>query len=423
MSNFKKSSKLNNPDLLSKEIKDKSSYKNIKNTYGTFDSAGVFSVLANSSQNRRLPILGIPDNNQSLLATYPDRDSVAIYVENTGVPDVSCLNGVVYGANTVTTTDDVSSCKVGMIIDTLHTPHKYSGIVNNIIGKTIYVSAWYKVDDVTLTPQTPPNTAGFIINPITKVWGINNNVYLPNTGGATSMAGIELGLWHSKVGGTAWGVDVVSFGSQKPQYGFVSRRVGSQAGKIQKGFYSENSEISFESYQDGDNQIAFKASVNNGVQNWFVTSNGTQNKLKVNVQQVGNGITTYTDINQTAFLFTNTTALNFTPPAPNELAGKMVFFYNAGSADVTLTGTGFSFAGRNANSANFKLQSRCFAIFMSNGSTLYFPVSTNVNNVIEASSAPAGVPNFIGQEYIDKTNKKIYKAIGTASVDDWILLN
>lgn len=39
------------------------------------------------------------------------------------------------------------------------------------------------------------------------------------------------------------------------------------------------------------------------------------------------------------------------------------------------------------------------------------------------TAAPTITPTFIGQEYIDTTNQKVYKAIGNSSASDWIALN
>ncbi|PGN53939.1 hypothetical protein CN978_30010 [Priestia megaterium] len=38
-------------------------------------------------------------------------------------------------------------------------------------------------------------------------------------------------------------------------------------------------------------------------------------------------------------------------------------------------------------------------------------------------AAPTTVPYYIGQEFVDTTNKKVYKAVGTSSSADWVALN
>ena len=43
--------------------------------------------------------------------------------------------------------------------------------------------------------------------------------------------------------------------------------------------------------------------------------------------------------------------------------------------------------------------------------------------ILSGSGAPSVIPDFIGQEYCDTTNKKSYKAFGNGSVSDWVALN
>jgi hypothetical protein len=43
--------------------------------------------------------------------------------------------------------------------------------------------------------------------------------------------------------------------------------------------------------------------------------------------------------------------------------------------------------------------------------------------VTSGIGAPVAAPIILGQEYLDTTNKKAYKAFGTSSISDWVLLN
>ena len=43
--------------------------------------------------------------------------------------------------------------------------------------------------------------------------------------------------------------------------------------------------------------------------------------------------------------------------------------------------------------------------------------------ILSGAGAPAVIPDFIGQEYCDTTNKKSYKAFGVSAVSDWVALN
>jgi hypothetical protein len=42
---------------------------------------------------------------------------------------------------------------------------------------------------------------------------------------------------------------------------------------------------------------------------------------------------------------------------------------------------------------------------------------------IQGSGAPTGIPTQIGVEYLDTTNKKLYKAFGITSASDWVVMN
>jgi hypothetical protein len=47
----------------------------------------------------------------------------------------------------------------------------------------------------------------------------------------------------------------------------------------------------------------------------------------------------------------------------------------------------------------------------------------NVPYCITGTSAPATTPPALGVEYLDTTNKKLYKAFGTSSSADWVIMN
>ena len=50
--------------------------------------------------------------------------------------------------------------------------------------------------------------------------------------------------------------------------------------------------------------------------------------------------------------------------------------------------------------------------------------SNNVTlNILTGTAAPAVTPAFIGQMFVDTTNKHVYVAIGTTGVLDWENLN
>ena len=50
-------------------------------------------------------------------------------------------------------------------------------------------------------------------------------------------------------------------------------------------------------------------------------------------------------------------------------------------------------------------------------------IDPNFRKPITGNGAPTIIPQYLGQEYFDLTNKKIYKAIDTKSASDFIILN
>lgn len=43
--------------------------------------------------------------------------------------------------------------------------------------------------------------------------------------------------------------------------------------------------------------------------------------------------------------------------------------------------------------------------------------------ITSGDGAPTTIPKQIGDEYLDLTNKKLYKGFGVTDVSDWILIN
>jgi hypothetical protein len=123
-----------------------------------------------------------------------------------------------------------------MIIDTAHSPTKYSGFITNWAenGSSITVEGWYLANGTAQSASTPPGTATAYVNPFTKVWAHNANVLMNETSHASAMTGFELGLVDNKEASTAasggshyvWGFDAVNLGTYKVQSFFVARGSG-----------------------------------------------------------------------------------------------------------------------------------------------------------------------------------------------------
>jgi len=50
-------------------------------------------------------------------------------------------------------------------------------------------------------------------------------------------------------------------------------------------------------------------------------------------------------------------------------------------------------------------------------------VAANMKGYLSGTAVPAMTPDFIGQEYYKTDTKKLYKAFGTASSSDWVIMN
>ena len=117
--------------------------RNNENTFGTFENAAVESIIANDESSRP-EVLGISLENDHMLATYTNRDSVAIYRSNRTRKPTYNIDNVAYTVNSVTVPIgiDLSKIKNGMIIDTKHNP-KFSGFIVGVEGQKILINNWY----------------------------------------------------------------------------------------------------------------------------------------------------------------------------------------------------------------------------------------------------------------------------------------
>lgn len=197
------------------------------------------------------------------LSTYPDRDVVGLFVQAEGQPALLTSVNTTFTATTVTCTDltvDLQSkVRAGQIIDVKNGTTEWSGIVSAINGQTVTVdTAWYIKSGAGAT-GTPPNGSQAKFVPNTKVWATNFNVMLKSTSDATSMVGIELGLFNNKINApTGYGYDVWSGGDYPIGAAFQARgkvttgvsidAVGTQFGYVIKnasvhGLYSLDSNV------------------------------------------------------------------------------------------------------------------------------------------------------------------------------------
>lgn len=168
-----------------------------KDTYGMRANAVAAAVLANPINPFNYPIIGV--NFLKSLASYQDRDSVGFYADNTSAPlsKWEMIKNVKYSPTSFSSTEiDPSKLKPGMLIDTLHNPKWSSYIVKVSNGKVI-TSGWVNLSTKHL--GTPPDSAGLIVNPVTKIWATNFNITIPEGGRAEKAVLQENGIINNKI--------------------------------------------------------------------------------------------------------------------------------------------------------------------------------------------------------------------------------
>lgn len=234
---------ITNPTNLNGRVVRESGLRMARTThYGCYDTACSLSVTANYSPDEPPAISGFSSDSQ--ISTYAGRDSVTAYIANTLPPALYTLTAPTYTATTVScpTPVDPKKLKVGMVIDTAHSP-KWSGFIRSWAadGSSITVSAWYQNGGGAGTPTSGVNA---IVNPFTKIWAQNSGVTLTASSYGTAAAGYELDVYNSQADsnpyatgsiiGQTWGFDSCAVGPNKCSAGFVSR------GLWKTGYVSDN---------------------------------------------------------------------------------------------------------------------------------------------------------------------------------------
>jgi len=210
--------------------------------FGTDDNAVGMAVRLypeNYDHNIGAEVLSVLD--EADLAVYTDRDAVAMFADILGPAPTLTLTNATYTSTTVVPATAISATnlkklRVGMIIDTAHSPTKYSGFVTGWAsnGTSITVQGWYLANGTGQGAVTPTGSVTAYVNPFTKIWAHNANVLLDGSSHATAATGFELGIVDNKsassaaVGGShyTWGFDAVNLGSGKVQAFFIARGAG-----------------------------------------------------------------------------------------------------------------------------------------------------------------------------------------------------
>lgn len=224
--------------------------------YGTLDNACGFAVRVGNG------FFGMPQigaDSPAGVSGWIDPDDMCVFFDEGSVglqADAAASENVIfrgdntYHADGVTLSDpvDVRRLRVGMVVQTTHSPPFRGVLVNwEPDGDRLYVLRWLELGDMTRTPQTPGGDDALFVNPMAKVWGANINSFLTENGYSFQAASAEFGVWNDKETpanfrdglGRTWGADVVNLGPRKGSSGFISR------GAFFNGFTAAGSDIGF----------------------------------------------------------------------------------------------------------------------------------------------------------------------------------
>lgn len=249
-------------------------HKITRKTKKIFDDGCVLNV---NNTGKAAEVCGF--RNHQDLSIYPDRDSVIMYVDGV-LPKCEILNVVEFGVDYVRYEGNISEVEVGMIVDCMNQSEidefyqetKYSGFITGFNDNTIYVSGWYQYKN-SESGQIPDKDR-IIINPVTRLWGTNINVFLPEDSFGWGGVGCEYGLWNSKSPTTGknyyqlCGVDVANFEGCCGA-GYIIRKanaddttiilVGYISKEAEEGFVSENSNVA--GFVSRGDKVGFNADV------------------------------------------------------------------------------------------------------------------------------------------------------------------
>ena len=275
--------------------------------FGNEDNATGFAVRLypnGSNYNDAAEVLGLA--NESDLSQYTDRDAVAMFADVYAPAPTLTLTSATYTATTVVPASAISSTNLkklrkGMIIDTAHSPTKFSGFVTDWAanGTSISVEGWYLANGTVQSASTPSGSATAYVNPFTKVWAHNANVLMDGSSHASAMTGFELGLVDNKEASTAstggshyvWGFDAVNLGTYKVQSFFVARGsgfVGLRVDDADTGLYYTGGTNVFDSYISSQRSALLRAdgTMELGKQNtaatWYMDIHTSGNAEAVN---------------------------------------------------------------------------------------------------------------------------------------------
>jgi hypothetical protein len=220
------------------------------NHFGTKDKAVTLSLRGHpaESYDEGAFVNGFADAFQ--IADFEDRDSCTLFCDNRNAAPSITVASANFTATTIVpavplTTEQLKLLRVGMVIDTKHTP-KYSGFITSWSsnGSSVTVGGWFQIGNQS-PGQVPSSGVGALFNNFTKVFSQNNIVWMDRgVDKAPQCAGFEMGLWNLRgsPGNTdptgeyntnyLWGFDASAAGRHPSTAGFLTR------GQFQQAFHS-----------------------------------------------------------------------------------------------------------------------------------------------------------------------------------------
>lgn len=228
-----------------------------KRTFGNYENAVGASFTANMDAGQGKENTQVTGSTTNFIAsTYKSFDHVGVYE---GAASFAALRTVAASTSfTATSITAPEITKASVLVGMYVWLPDATGYVGKVLSvnestHTATVDGWFIWNTgVAGTPPSPPSVP-VIINPNTKVWAKNANLFLHADGDATHGVGFELGLVVNKsgAGANAWGYDCITLGSESPYAHFISR--GAKVHGFlsltngQYGFASEGSVVGFES--------------------------------------------------------------------------------------------------------------------------------------------------------------------------------
>ena len=299
--------------------------RNNENTFGTYENAAVESIIAND-ESARAEVLGIKLEDDHILATYTNRDSVTIYRSNRSRKPTYDIDNVAYTVNSVTVPIgiDLSKIKNGMIIDTKHNP-KFSGFIVGVVGQKILINNWYEMGN-TSKGQVPSGTTGILVDPMTTPFVDNSNLYLHAEDDSLDGVVFEAGIINEKADNIGKAFNAVSLGTKSPEVGF--KTTGSFSPFIQ-GFNAHNAKTAFINSNKNVNDFLLY----NEKTGYRIKNGGLQNKFLLEIAYASTN-RTFDPRNAPIYIIDTPGIVKILSPA--EMRGAIVYVLNILPSEILM---------------------------------------------------------------------------------------